>query len=65
VSEEERVMKVGDLVRTTRRDLDGLVGLVQEVLDGGNTIVVEWLPEATPLLPMIEKMPKYSVELVK
>ena len=58
-------MKVGNLVRSTRRDLNSLIGLVHEVLDGGNTIVVEWLPEAKPLLPMIEKMPKYSVELVK
>ncbi len=55
-------MKVGDLVYSTFTPADPWVGLIRECTD--EECVVEWLPEAKPLLPMVEKINKKYLKKV-
>ena len=57
-------MQVGNLVRPNRPGFETMIGFVHEVQEGGESIVVEWLPKALPLIPMIEKMNCSSVEVI-
>ena len=57
-------MQIGNLVRPTNTHLSDMVGLVLEVHKQDQTVTVEWLPEAKPLLPMIERIGTDSVEVV-
>ena len=57
-------MQVGNLVRITRAGFETMVGLVREVHKEDQTVTVEWLPEAKPLIPMIERVGTDSVEVI-
>ena len=57
-------MEVGNLVRPNRPGFESMIGLIHEVQDEGTSIVVEWMPEALPLIPMIETMNHSSLEVI-
>ena len=57
-------MQVGNLVRVIRPGFDTMVGLVREVHEQNQTVTVEWLPSAKPLIPMIEEVGMNSVEVI-
>jgi len=58
-------MQVGDLVRSCQPGFADLIGLIREVHPDESATTVEWLPQSTPLLPMVQKMNNTSLELVK
>ena len=58
-------MQVGDLVRSSQGGFGDLIGLVREVHSTEAMTTVEWLPQATPLVPMVQKMNNNALELVK
>ena len=57
-------MQVGNLVRSINPGFDSMIGLVREIHKEDQTITVEWMPEATPLIPMVERMGTDAVEVV-